>query len=403
MEVDQTDSNDGDDDECYDETDGNTKDVEACQMFNNAMEIRRILRDAKGVADWPPDSSDLNLVNSLQSIPHQLFNFIAWIVGFSDEPELQHKVSIPHDQCCKVASICPDLIYAEAKGRKQTHKSLALGMTVRQLTGSRKLINILHGLGHTVSSDTVCTHDSALATLQISDSVVIPRNANVGVFSTLVWDNNDFHEETVGGKGTTHVVNGIIIQKGTPALRDKFTVSKKVRSMKAPATEIEPYFNAKKGLPSLRQHISGDDFKIHDDDFLQIPGRNLDLAFVICRIFSTDIGCIVPGWTGFNTKLVREIPELTNIGYLPVVDNPATDLATINTILKKSVSICKSIQIPEIVAVFDEAIYAKVQMLSWKEVEFNKHVVVRLGEFHTIMSFCSGIGKIFKDAGLKVG
>ena len=168
-------------------------------------------------------------------------------------------------------------------------------MTVRQLTGSRKLINILHGLGHTVSSDTVCTHDSALATLQISDSVVIPRNANVGVFSTLVWDNNDFHEETLAGKGTTHVVNGIIIQKGTPALRDKFTISKKVRSMKAPATEIEPYFNAKKGLPSLRQHISSDDFKIHDDDFLQIPGRNLDLAFVICRIFSTDIGCIVPG------------------------------------------------------------------------------------------------------------
>ena len=77
MEVDQTDSDDGDDDECYDETDANTKDVEACQMFNNAMEIKRILGDAKGVADWPPDSSDLNRVNSLQSIPDQLFNFIA--------------------------------------------------------------------------------------------------------------------------------------------------------------------------------------------------------------------------------------------------------------------------------------------------------------------------------------
>jgi hypothetical protein len=82
-------------------------------------------------------------------VPHQLFNFITWMVGFSDEPELQHKVNIPHDQCCKVASICQDLIYAEAKGRKQTHKSLALGMTVRQLTGSRKLIDILYGLNWT--------------------------------------------------------------------------------------------------------------------------------------------------------------------------------------------------------------------------------------------------------------
>ena len=403
MEIDQTDSDDDANDDCYDEEGRNTEDMEARQVFNVAMEVRGILRDAKGVADWSPNATDLCLVNALQSIPHQLFNFIAWIVGFSDEPELQHKVNIPHDQCCKVASICQDLIHAEAKGRKQTHKSLALGMTVRQLTGSRKLIDILYGLGHTVSSDTVCTHDSALATLQSSDSVIIPRNANVGMFSTIVWDNNDFIEETVTGKGTTHVVNGIIIQKGTLSHRNKLIVSKKVRTIKAPATNIEPYFSAKKGLPSLRQYVSGNDLEIHDDDFLQITGRNLDLAFVICRIFSTDIGCVVPGWTGFNTNLVQEIPALSNIGYLPVIDNPATDMATINAILKKSVSICERIQIPEIVVVFDEAIYAKVQMLRWKEVEFNACVVVRLGEFHTIMSFCSGIGKVFKDAGLKVG
>ena len=117
------------------------------------------------------------------------------------------------------------MAYAEAKGKKQTHKSLALGMTVRQLTGSRKLFGILYEPGHTVSSDTVYTHDSALATLQTSDSVILQRNANVGVFSTLEWDNN---EDTVTGKGNTHVVNGITIQKGTPFHRDKLTVSKKV-------------------------------------------------------------------------------------------------------------------------------------------------------------------------------
>lgn len=375
--------------------------MEACQLFNVAMEMRGIVRDAKGVEGWPPDASDLTLGNALQSIPHQLFNFISWIVGFSDEPELQDKVILAHEQCCKVVSICQDLIYAEGKGRKATHKSLALGMTVRQLTGSRKLIDILYGLGHTVSSDTVCKHDSALATLQISDSVIIPRNVNVGVFSTLVWDNNDFNEETVTGKGTTHVVNGIIIQKGTPSLRDKVTVSKRVRSIRAPINDVEAYFSTKKGHPSLRGLV--DDLQINNDNTLQIHGRNLDLAFVISRVFSSEGRCIIPGWTGFNTKLTKEIPALSNIGYLPVIDNPATDLATINAILKKSTLICQQLQIPETVLVFDEAIYAKVQMLRWKEVEFTKRFVVRLGEFHTIMSFCSGIGKIFKDAGLRVG
>ena len=41
-------------------------------------------------------------------------------------------------------------------------------------------------------------------------------------------------------------------------------------------------------------------------------------------------------------------------------------------------------------------------MIRWKEKEFMNKIVVRLGEFHTIMSHCSGIGKIFKDAGLQV-
>ena len=57
----------------------------------------------------------------------------------------------------------------------------------------------------------------------------------------------------------------------------------------------------------------------------------------------------------------------------------------------------------EIVLVFDEELYAKAQMLRWKNEEYKNRLVIRLGDFHTIMSFCSAIAKIFKDAGLEVG
>ena len=33
-------------------------------------------------------------------------------------------------------------------------------------------------------------------------------------FTTLVWDSNDYSEETLSGKGSTHVVNGKVIQRG---------------------------------------------------------------------------------------------------------------------------------------------------------------------------------------------
>ena len=85
-----------------------------------------------------------------------------------------------------------------------------------------------------------------------------------------------------------------------------------------------------------------------------------------------------------------------------MINSPATDLATVNEMLKRSVSISQRLDVREIVLVFDEAIYAKAQMIRWKEDELTRRIVIRLGEFHTVMSYCSAIGKIFKDAGLKV-
>ena len=53
-----------------------------------------------------------------------------------------------------------------------------------------------------------------------------------------------------------------------------------------------------------------------------------------------------------------------------MIDSPATDLATVNEMLKQSVSIRQRLELPEIILVFDEAIYAKAQMIRWKEEKF---------------------------------
>ena len=188
-----------------------------------------------------------------------------------------------------------------------------------------------------------------------------------------------------------------MIQRGEPARNSKVTVSKKLRTVKVVDHDIQPYICTKKGVPSLSQDIDTNNYQV-----LQIPGRNLDFAYIVCRLRSFDNGKILPGWTEFNTQLTGNAPDTSIIGYLPVINNPATDLATVNEMLKRSLSISQRLDVPEIVLVFDEAIYAKAQMIRWKEDEFIKRTVIRLGEFHTLMSYCSGIGKIFKDAGLKV-
>ena len=43
--------------------------------------------------------------------------------------------------------------------------------------------------------------------------------------------------------------------------------------------------------------------------------------------------------------------------------------------------------------VFDEVVYSKVQQVRWKNELFNNKLIVRLGEFHAIMSFLSAISR----------
>lgn len=76
-------------------------------------------------------------------------------------------------------------------------------------------------------------------------------------------------------------------------------------------------------------------------------------------------------------------------------------MSTVNTILKRSVAVADQLELDQVVLVFDQAIYAKAQQIRWKNDNFMKRLVIRLGEFHTCMSFLGILGKRFGDAGLQ--
>lgn len=70
-------------------------------------------------------------------------------------------------------------------------------------------------------------------------------------------------------------------------------------------------------------------------------------------------------------------------------------MSTVNTILKRSVQIYNQLELDHIVLVFDKAIYAKAQQIRWKDDDFTQRKVIRLGEFHTCMSYQGILGKRF--------
>ena len=106
-------------------------------------------------------------------------------------------------------------------------------------------------------------------------------------------------------------------------------------------------------------------------------------------------------WTGFNSQLSTCIPQMSVIGYLPVIDASPTEMSTVLTILQRSVEIANKLHLETLVIVVDQAIYSKLQLIRWRNAVFMQRLVIRLGAFHTAMSLIGCIGKRFRDGGLE--
>ena len=168
------------------------------ELYTVALGLKENIRSTTSVSwyeQWPPLASDITVENVRKIVTPRLFNFIAWILGYSDEPEESEYVDLDNEHAVKVFSICQDLIYNSSRGRFQTPKSLALAITVRQLSGCSGLIRILNGLGHCVSLSSTMAFDTALAQLVLNTSDIIPREFAANEAINLVYDNIDFGED----------------------------------------------------------------------------------------------------------------------------------------------------------------------------------------------------------------
>ena len=367
-------------------------------LYTAATFLKTLISETDSpISTWPPTCDDLSDDSISKTIPPMLYNFLAWCTGESDEVEYKEFVTVPAATARKLSSVAQDIVYVASKGKKQTPKHLALGLTVRHMTGSSKLIGLLNGLGHCNSHTSTLEYDTALAEKQIMNEGGIPDGITKQTFTTLVWDNNDFGEETLTGQGTTHNTNGIIIQRSTATESNSAKVTLKRsrrRTVDAPDKEIEIYYSGRKSGP-----VKGCDLIDLDESIPNKDARNLDMAYIISKLNEVK-GKLMPGWTGFNTRL-SDVKPLSQIGYLPIIDASPTQMSTVYTILLRSVALCDLLELPSVVVVFDQAIYAKAQQICWKNEELQQRLVIRLGEFHTTLAVLAVLGKRFKDAGFR--
>ena len=132
-----------------------------------------------------------------------------------------------------------------------------------------------------------------------------------------------------------------------------------------------------------------------------VTAHQQNLLWILARKHDPDEQ-IVNSWTGFNVLSRDDIEVMPDtLGYLPTINAPATEMTTVQEILRQSVAIQSSLHLQKIAVVFDQALFAKATEIVWKDPQKFKNVLLMMGNFHTICNLMSTIGKMFGDAGLR--
>ena len=404
-------SDSDDEDDNSDEYDADVKATEptvneAQILYHASMLLKEKIASTQGLrVPWPPVAADISIENVREIVTPTLFNFVAWTLGFSEEEQIDYYVAVTDKQKSRIYSLVQDMILISSDGKKFTPKSLSLTMAMRQLTGSSKVINLLNQFGHCLSNNFALRHETGLAELSISEGGVVPVGVRKNQNIAIAWDNDDFLEDTKTGKDTTHVTGGIIIQRDNGKIESESTCTSRkniprASSLKHVPDQIAPFTLGKRVTVDLRNAL--EDTNIHEKahEQQQSYGKKLDFSFIMTRMLQTDH---LPNWTGYNTLLAKEsIPQSSKVMYLPIIDASATEFSTISAVLQRSMKIADELGLQYVSLVFDEAIYAKIQQIRWKDVIYMDRFIIRMGAFHMAMSFCGAIAKLFGDGGLKV-
>ena len=132
-------------------------------MFRCAQIIRAELMTVRNRMAWPPTPDDL--VQNNIDISDLVYNLLAWVLcGDSDDKAVSADRPTLSDQKHKhVMSIAQDHLHCVSGGRLKTPKHVVLPLTVRQLTRSSQVVEILNHFGHSRSSSLIQEVDTTIA------------------------------------------------------------------------------------------------------------------------------------------------------------------------------------------------------------------------------------------------
>ena len=204
------------------------------QISQVALLLRQQIKSGFEEQSWPPHPQELN--SSYISVPENLIQFLNILLGGKQGSSVRvNRLSW---------SVAQDIISGVTVGKVLTPKHVLLPWVIKTLTGNVELIKTMNRLGHSCSYSVLEEIDTALCLEKLenadNDMLPLPSSIHPSVPTVLAFDNIDRQEEVLSGAGTSHRVNGIIIQATsmTCATPPPVTINKKDRRRTIQASDI---------------------------------------------------------------------------------------------------------------------------------------------------------------------
>ena len=305
----------------------------------------------------------------------------------------------------KILSLSQDLIYLASREKKWGPKHIGLGSAIHQATRSKHLVKLFHNAGHCLSYNALLGMDTALAksTLETMDAetgAVVPQNLVPGKFTHFTADNIDIADASLDGKNTFHATQFAAWQRGPEQykLLNRLAFAKESTLTIPEAMEnlIAVEIAEGKTEPVFPQEVKPDWYKPPEGNSDIRKADSKDLAFILKRANATP----KQSWTAFNQSASKVDPPETVVGYMPIIQAPAHELDTLNTVIQRCWHISQDLGQKYVVLTVDEALYCKLMELKWAIPEYRDFLIPRLGGLHVSLNFLKTIGKHVQSSGL---
>ena len=326
-------------------------------------------------------NSDLSSVeNALSFLPESLVLLLDTVL-------------VGKDKKCKIASIGQAIMQAARPRALIAPLQLGLGVQMHHHFGSRFLVDSLHRHGFCCSYSEVQAYERSAA---IKDGVElsIPDGETLVQY---VADNVDHNIRTIDGRNTFHGMRIIATITPRNTARPSIFIPRRCNMSSDEIAAI--------GAINIKQYniASSLQLNIRYDQLLPTeivdPTSNLDLLWQVSWLLNPRR----PSWSGTMQSCHQgEYPGKSSVIFLPMIELDPSNVTCVYSTLDFVSRHARRYDVTPILT-FDQPLWWKATCIIKGEPTDSplRQIILRLGAFHTEMSFLGSIGHLMRGSGLQ--